>query len=96
VPSLFFACKTVPLTYVPVDDVNVAASLGIINIEEFERIAFKTKSKTVYYTDAYFFIITDGLTYSHISRGYKSIREYKEGKLSEPDEWSIFKPGYSN
>ncbi|GMO48782.1 MAG: hypothetical protein Ta2G_05010 [Termitinemataceae bacterium] len=93
---LFLSCKTLGLTYTPVSDAAFSSSLGIINIEDFEKIALKTKGRTVYYTDEYFFVVAGNITYSHISRGYKTIREYKEGKLSVPQEWSIFRPGYSD
>ncbi|GMO31423.1 MAG: hypothetical protein Ta2B_12530 [Termitinemataceae bacterium] len=97
--AVSFSCATATsaqLKYLPVEDINFSSSVGIINIEEFEKIALESKSKIIYYSDDYFFIITDGMIYSHITRGYKTIREYKEGKLKTPEEWSIFKPGWSN
>jgi hypothetical protein len=54
------------------------------------------KIGTVFYTDEYFIVQIDSVFYSHISRGYKNLREYHEGKLEKPESWSIFKPGYSN
>ena len=74
----------------------VSSVVDIISIDDFEELAYKNPSKIVYYNDEYFFIQIDSVFYAHVSRGYKNFTEYREGRLSEPDEWAIFKPGYSN
>jgi hypothetical protein len=94
---IFFpACATAPLEFFPVGDIYFSNAIDIINIDDFEKLAYKSRNKLVYYTDDYFFVQIDGVLYSHVSRGYKSFREYREGRLKEPEEWSIFKPGYTD
>ncbi|MDR2842076.1 MAG: hypothetical protein LBV52_02620 [Spirochaetaceae bacterium] len=96
-PLIFFVCcATKPLVFYPAVDVYSANAVEIVNIDDFEELAKKSTAKTVYYTDAYFFVQIDGILYLHISRGYKNFREYREGKLKEPERWAIFKPGYSD
>ncbi|GMO52830.1 MAG: hypothetical protein Ta2G_10810 [Termitinemataceae bacterium] len=93
--AAMLSCATKPLEFFPVGNISFANAIAVININDFEKLAYKTKSRMVYYTDDHFFVQLDGVLYSHISRGYKSFREYREGRLKEPEEWSIFKPGYS-
>jgi hypothetical protein len=90
------ACATKPLVFIEALDINTADSIVVNNIDDFEDLIKKNKIGTVFYTDEYFVIQIDSVFYSHISRGYKSLREYREGKLEKPESWSIFKPGYSN
>jgi hypothetical protein len=90
------ACATKPLIFIEALDINTAGSIVINNINDFENLIKKNKIGTVFYTDEYFIVQIDSVFYSHISRGYKSLREYREGKLEKPESWSIFKPGYSN
>ncbi|MDR1149102.1 MAG: hypothetical protein LBK66_10780 [Spirochaetaceae bacterium] len=90
------ACATKPLLFIETLDINIADSVVVNNIDDFEALIKKNKIGTVFYTDEYFVVQIDSVFYSHISRGYKSLREYHEGKLEKPESWSIFKPGYSN
>ncbi|MDR2444471.1 MAG: hypothetical protein LBD44_00845 [Spirochaetaceae bacterium] len=96
--SIFFArCATEkPLNFVRAEDAYAADSIIIYSIDDFEELIKKNKVDTVFYTDEYFIVQINSAFYSHISRGYKSFREYREGKLEKPERWSIFKPGYSN
>jgi hypothetical protein len=89
------ACASKPLAFVEAEDYYYEA-IVINNIDDFEELIKKNKIKTVFYTDEYFIVQIDSVFYSHISRGYKSFREYREGKLEKPERWAIFKPGYSN
>ncbi|MDR1256834.1 MAG: hypothetical protein LBJ86_03740, partial [Spirochaetaceae bacterium] len=84
-----------PLVFVEAEDYYYE-SIVINNIDDFEMLIKKNKIKTVFYTNEYFIVQIDSVFYSHISRGYKSFREYREGRLEKPERWSIFKPGYSN
>jgi hypothetical protein len=93
--AFFIACATKPLTFIEADDYYYE-SIVVNNMDDFEALIKKNKIKTVFYTDEYFIVQIDSVFYSHISRGYKSFREYREGKLEKPERWSIFKPGYSN
>jgi hypothetical protein len=93
--GFFIACATKPLTFIEAEDYYYE-SIVINNIDDFETLIKKNKIETVFYTDEYFIVQIDSVFYSHISRGYKSFREYREGKLEKPERWSIFKPGYSN
>jgi hypothetical protein len=92
---LFAACATKPLMFVEAE-YYYYESIVINNIDDFEALIKKNKIKTVFYTEEYFIVQIDSVFYSHISRGYKSFREYREGKLEKPERWAIFKPGYSN
>lgn len=96
--NVFFAgCATEkPLNFVRAEDAYAADSIIIYSIDDFEELIKKNKVDIVFYTDEYFIVQIDSAFYSHISRGYKSFREYREGKLEKPERWSIFKPGYSN
>jgi hypothetical protein len=96
--STFLAgCATgKPLNFVRAEDAYAADSIIIYSIDDFEELIKKNKVDTVFYTDEYFIVQINSAFYSHISRGYKSFREYREGRLEKPERWSIFKPGYSN
>jgi hypothetical protein len=92
----FAACATEkPLTFIEAHDAYAYDSIVIPSIDDFEDLIKKNKVDTVFYTDEYFIAQIGSVFYSHISRGYKSFREYREGKLEKPESWSIFKPGYS-
>jgi hypothetical protein len=92
----FAACATKkPLTFIEAQDAYTYDSITISSIDDFENLIKKNKIDTVFYTDEYFIVQVGSVFYSHISRGYKSFREYREGKLEKPEAWSIFKPGYS-
>ncbi|GHV20154.1 hypothetical protein FACS189494_03340 [Spirochaetia bacterium] len=94
--ALFSCVTNQPLRFLPIVDLYIANVVDIININDFEELAYKSPTKNVYYNDEYFFVQIDSVFYSHISRGYKSFKEYREGRLKEPDEWAVFKPGYSD
>ncbi|MDR2343105.1 MAG: hypothetical protein LBD86_01065 [Spirochaetaceae bacterium] len=96
--NIFFAgCATKkPLSFVMAEDAYAVDSIVIYSIDDFEELIKKNKVTTVFYTDNYFIVQIDSVFYSHISRGYRNFREYREGKLEKPERWSIFKPGYSN
>jgi hypothetical protein len=96
--NIFFICCATkkPLNFVRAEDAYAADSIVVYSIDDFEELVKKNKVDTVFYTDEYFFVQIDSVIYSHISRGYKSFREYREGRLEKPERWSIFKPGYSN
>ncbi|MDR0409193.1 MAG: hypothetical protein LBH18_02180 [Spirochaetaceae bacterium] len=85
-----------PLIFIEALDMSSADSIVINNIDDFEDIIKKNKVDTVFYTGEYFIAQINSVLYSHVSRGYKSFREYREGRLENPESWSIFKPGYSN
>ncbi|MDR0663514.1 MAG: hypothetical protein LBF80_05500 [Spirochaetaceae bacterium] len=91
----FAACATKPLAFIEAYDSYAYDSIVISSIDDFEDLIKKNKIDTVFYTDEYFIVQIGSVFYSHISRGYKSFREYREGKLEKPESWSIFKPGYS-
>ncbi|MDR2795082.1 MAG: hypothetical protein LBB47_00030 [Spirochaetaceae bacterium] len=96
--NIFFTgCATKkPLNFIRADDAYAADSIVVHNIDDFEALIRENKVNTVFYTDEYFFAQIDSVVYSHISRGYRNFREYREGRLKKPESWSIFKPGYSN
>ncbi|MDR2803178.1 MAG: hypothetical protein LBB22_02675 [Treponema sp.] len=85
-----------PLAFIEARDIRASDSIVIHNIDDFENIIKKNKIDTVFYTDEYFIVQINSVLYSHISRGYKSFREYREGKLEKPERWAIFKQGYSD
>jgi hypothetical protein len=92
----FAACATEkPLVFIEAYDGYAYGSIVIPSIDDFEDLIKKNKVDTIFYTDEYFIAQIDSVFYSHISRGYKSFREYREGKLEKPESWSIFFPGYS-
>jgi hypothetical protein len=92
----FAACATEkPLVFIEVDDSYAYGSIVVHSIDDFEDLIKKHKVDAIFYTDEYFIAQIDSVFYSHISRGYKSFREYREGKLEKPESWSIFFPGYS-
>jgi hypothetical protein len=96
VNAFLAACATEKeLLFVAARD-NIHESIVIHDIDDFEALIRKNKADTVFYTDEYFIVEIDSVFYSHISRGYKSFREYREGRLEKPERWSIFFPGYSD
>jgi hypothetical protein len=88
------ACVT-PVDFMPAKDLNLINRVEITNIADFEKLIKNKKIKTIFYTDEYFIIEISSVMYVLKSRGYKNFHDYKEGKLEVPDEYSIFKPGYS-
>jgi hypothetical protein len=88
------SCATAPLDFIPVQTKKQDNAIEISVIEDYENIITKNKIKIVYYTDQYFFIYINGLPYILYTRGYKNFHDYKEGKLTVPEENTIFKPGY--
>lgn len=94
--AFFAACATEKeLLFIAAED-NIYESIIIYNIDDFEAFIRKNKVDTVFYTGEYFIVEINSVFYSHISRGYKSFREYREGRLEKPEQWSIFYPGYSD
>lgn len=93
---LFAACATkITPVFIKAED-SYYESIVVHSIDDFEELVKKNKIDTVFYTDEYFIVEINSVFYSHISRGYKSFREYREGRLDKPERWSIFSPGYSN
>ncbi|MDR2659002.1 MAG: hypothetical protein LBC27_03310 [Spirochaetaceae bacterium] len=96
--AFFAACATTekPLRFIEARDMNAYGSIVVNNIDDFENLIKENRVNTVFYTDEYFIVHINSISYSHISRGYKNFREYREGKLAKPENWTIFTPGYSN
>jgi len=91
---LLFSCAS-RLDFMPTADTKLDNFVESTNIQDYEKIIKKNKIKTVFYTDEYFVVQVDSVFHVLKSRGYKNFHDYKEGKLKNPEEWSIFKPGYS-
>lgn len=92
--TLCASCKSVPLEFIPVDDVRISQTVELPTIDDYEKLIKQKKITFVYYTDEYFIVDVNSVMYLLRSRGYKSFHDYKEGRLSEPEANSIFKPGY--
>lgn len=95
--ALFFlpsACASRPLFFMPVEKINSQQTVELTNIEDYERLVRLNRIKTVYYTAEYFVVEANSILYLLPSRGYRNFHDYKEGKLAEPEPYSIFKPGY--
>jgi hypothetical protein len=71
------------------------SAVEITNIADYENLVKQKNVKVVLVTNEYFIVEINSVFYVLPSRGYKNFHDYKEGKLAEPEEWSIFKPGYS-
>lgn len=87
-------CVT-PIDFMPIVMTKPESAVEITNIEDYENMVNRNRIKTVLVTDEYFIVEINSVFYILRARGYKNFHDYREGKLATPDEWSIFKPGYS-
>lgn len=89
-----FSCAT-EIDFVPLESIKLEQMVELNNMEDYENLVKRHRVKIVYYTGEFFVIELNSMLYLLRSRGYKSFHDYKEGKLAEPEEYTIFKPGYS-
>jgi hypothetical protein len=92
---VFFACKTIPIDFMPARYAQLQNFVEVTNIEDYETLVKFNNIKTVFYTDEFFIVEINSVLYALQTRGYKNFHDYKEGKLAQPEEHSIYKPGYS-
>jgi hypothetical protein len=92
---LFFISCATPVDFMPVSMKKPESAFEITNIEDYENLVKRNKIKTVFVTDEYFIVEINSIVYILQTRGYKNFHDYREGKLSTPEEWPIFIPGYS-
>lgn len=94
-PAVFLAACATNIDFIPAETLKTQQMVELTNIEDYENLLKKNKVKTVYYTHDYFAAEINTVLYVLQSRGYTNFHDYREGKLSSPQEYSIFKPGYS-
>jgi hypothetical protein len=81
------------IDFMPIVTKKPDGAVEITNIEDYENLVKRNKIKTVFVSGEYFIAEINSVFYILETRGYKNFHDYKEGKLTEPDEWAVFKPG---